>query len=95
MNRRPMLTFERVTAAYRELLEGQAGKALRTDSDNIAFLLDGALVGCYDGDGVHNEEFIYDFDRSAWDDDGCWAGAGEQTQAAITHPVLIDIPVFR
>lgn len=89
------LTFERAIAAYRALLELRSGEALRIDSDNIAFLLDGALVGYFDGDGVLDKELIYDFDSSAWDDEeGCWAGWGEQTQAAIANPVFIDIPVF-
>lgn len=90
-----MLTFKNATASYSRLLEQQPGKALRIDRDNIAFMLHGSLVGFCDADGVLDPELIYDFDKSAWDDQrGCWAGAGEQTQPAIDSPVFIDAPAF-
>ncbi|MBA1203642.1 hypothetical protein G7009_18125 [Pseudomonas capeferrum] len=90
-----MLTFEKATAAYSELLALHPDKALRIDSYNIAFLLDGSLVGFCDADRKFEEGMIYDFDRSAWsDEEGGWCGAAEQTQAAINVPVYIDIPVF-
>lgn len=89
------LTFELALAAYRALLEQQPGKALRTDSYNIAFMLDGEMVGYYDGDGVVDVALIYDHDRSAWDDErGCWASEVDETQGAIDNPVYVDIPVF-
>lgn len=92
--RRDMLTFKTAIAAYRSLLEQNPGKALRLDADNIAFMLDGYLVGFCDGEGKVDADLIYGFDSSAWDDEeGCWAGAGEQTQAAIDAPTFTDIPV--
>lgn len=88
-----MLCFGTAIAAYRALLAANPGKALRVDSNNLTFMLDGELVGYYDGPGVLDEDRVYDLDSSAWDDaGGCWSGADDQTQAAIDHPIFTDIP---
>lgn len=84
---RPKFTFKHTIDAYRELLEKHPGKVLLQNEHNVAFMLDGEMVGCTLINGEIVLDGVFAFDRSSFDDHlGGWSGAEEETVDYIEYP---------
>lgn len=91
-----VLTYEEVLEHYRRLLKGWPVKAaLDIGRGHAAILVNDqvcGLVGADDGCFVLYEDEVYNFDRSAFLEEGCWDGeTPEETRAAIENPRFVGL----
>ena len=83
----PKYTFKHTVDSYRAILEKNPGKVILQNEFNVAFMLDGDLVGCTLINGEIVLADVYDFDSSAFDDErGGWSGAEQETVDYIENP---------
>ena len=92
------LTFKFVTDSYRNILSSAPGRALMVVEGKFgqfaAVSSSGQLFGMYaDPAGRPDPESAYDFDSSAFLEQGCWDGeTPEATRLVICLPKLVTYP---